>query len=186
MSDEDYIRLTGISKLQFDEVLSHLSTVRSTSVRSSRTALALLLVKLRTCLSLAVISTLFGLGIKSCSKAIHSARAALMTKFVPKHLGLAHINRNEVINTTGFANVLFRNSKSDVAINVYIEKSGNYSFQRRSYSVHKGKLLLKPMMLVANGGYILTVLGPYLADGEISDAKIAEHMLNSYVEDITN
>ena len=44
ISDEDYMRLTGISKLQFDEMLSHLSTVRSTSVRSSRTALALLLV----------------------------------------------------------------------------------------------------------------------------------------------
>ena len=194
MSDEDYIRLTGISKLQFDEVLSHLSTVRSTSVRSSRTALALLLVKLSTCLSLAVISTLFGIGIKFCSKAIPSARAALMTSFVPKHLGLAHINRNEAISnhTTVFANVLFGNSKSDVAITVadgtyiYIEKSGNYSFQRRSYSVHKGKLLLKPMMLVATDGYILTVLGPYLADGKISDAKISEHMLNSNVEDITN
>ena len=104
MSDVDYIMLTGISKLQFDEVLSHLSSVRSTSVRSSRTALAPLLVKIRIGLSLAVISTLFGIGKKSCRKAIHSARAALMTSFVPKHLGLAHINRNKVISnhTTAF------------------------------------------------------------------------------------
>ena len=175
-----YIRLTGISKLQFDEVLSHLSTVHSTSVRSSCAALALLLVKLRVGLSLTVISTLFRIGKKSCSKAIHSATAALMTSFVPKHLGLAHINRNEVISnhTATFANVLFGDSKSDVAIAVadgtyiYIEKSRNYSFQRRSYSVHKGKPLLKPMMLVATDGYILTVLGPYLADGKNSDGKL--------------
>ena len=194
MRDEDYIRLTGIWKLQFDEVLSHLSTVRSTSVRSSRTALALLLVKLRIGLSLTVISTLFGIGKKSCNKAIHSARAALMTSFVPKHLCLAHINRNEVISnhTTTFANVLFGDSKSDVAIAVadgtyiYIEKSGNYSFQRRFYSVHKGKPFLKPMMLVATDGYILTALGPYLVDGKNSDAKITEQMLNSNVEDITD
>ena len=98
MRDEDYNRLTGISKLQFDEVLSHLSTVHSTSVRSSRTVLALLLVKLRIGLSLTVISLLFGIGKKSCSKASHSASAALMTSFVPRHLGLAHNIRNEVIS----------------------------------------------------------------------------------------
>lgn len=80
-----------------------------------------------------------------------------MTSFVTKHLGSAHINRNEAISnhTTTFANVLLGDSKSDVAIAVadgtyiYIEKGGNYSFQKRSYSVHKGKPLLKPMMPVA-------------------------------------
>ncbi|MCG7879800.1 MAG: transposase family protein, partial [Candidatus Thiodiazotropha endolucinida] len=137
---------------------------------------------------------IFGIGKKTCSKAIHSVRTALMTSFVPKHLGLSHIDRTDVINnhTTAFANVLFGDSKSDVAIAVadgtyiYIEKSGNYSFQRRSYSVHKGQPLLKPMMLVASDGYILTVLGPYLADGKNSDAKITEHMLKSNAENITD
>ena len=42
------------------------------------------------------------------------------------------------------------------------------------------------MMLVTTDGYILTVLGPYLVDGESSDAKITEHMLNFNVEDITD
>lgn len=193
MTDEDYLRLTGITKAQFSEVHDSLSSLRSTSVRSSRTALALLLVKLRTGLSLSVLSTIFGIKKKSCSSAIHSARTALMTSFVPNHLGLSHIDRNKVINdhTTTFARVLFGDSKSDVAIAVadgtyiYIEKSANYSFQRRSYSVHKGKPLLKPMMLVASDGYILTVLGPYLADGKNSDAKITEHMMKSNVENIT-
>ena len=180
MSDEYYIRLTGISKLQFDGVLSHLSTVPSTSVKSSRSALTLLLVKLRTGLSLAVISTLFGIGKKSCSKAIHSAGAASMTSFVPKHLSLTHIIRNELVSnhTTTFADVLVGDSKSDVAIVVadrtyiYIEKSGNYSFHRRSYYVHKGKPLLKPMMLVASDDYILTELGPNLADGKNEMPKL--------------
>ena len=82
--------------------------------------------------------------------------------------------RDDAINnhTTTFANYLFGDSRSDIAIAVadgtyiYIEKGGNYSFQRRSYSVHKGQPLLKPMTLVSNDGYILTVMGPYLADGE--------------------
>lgn len=154
----------------------------------------MLLVKLRTGLSLAVLATLFGVKKSTCSKAIHLARVSLMSNFVPKYLGLPHIDRNKVIedHTTDFARVLFADSQRDVAIAVadgtyvYIEKSGDYSFQRRSYSVHKGRPLLKPMMLVATDGYILTVLGPYLADGKNSDAKITEHMLKSNSEDIRN
>ena len=192
MTDEDYMRLTGITKTQFDQVLEYIPSLRSTSIRSSRTALALLLVKLRTGLSLAILSTIFEIKKRYCGKAIHSARIALMATFVPKYLGLSHIDRDNLINnhTTTFAKVLFGDSRSDIAIAVadgtyiYIEKSGNYSFQRRSYSVHKGQPLLKPMMLVATDGYILTVIGPYLADGKNSDAKITEHMLNSNSENI--
>ena len=60
MTDEDYTRLTGITKDQFNIVHESLSSLRSTSSRSTRTALEMLLVKLRTGLSLAVLSTLFG------------------------------------------------------------------------------------------------------------------------------
>ena len=42
------------------------------------------------------------------------------------------------------------------------------------------------MMLVVTDGCILTVLGPYLADGKNSDAKITEHMLKSYSEYLRN
>ena len=69
--------------------------------------------------------------------AIHSARVSLTSNFVPKYLGLPHIERNKVIedHTTEFARVLFAESQRDVAVAdgtyVYIEKSGDYSFQRR-------------------------------------------------------
>ena len=88
--------------------------------------------------------------------------------------------------------MLFADSQTYISIAVadgtyiYIEKSGDYSFQRRSYSVHKGRPLVKPMMLVPTDGYILTVLGPYLADGNNSDARITEYMLKSNSEDIRN
>ena len=55
---------------------------------------------------------------------------------------------------------------------IYIEKSSNYSFQRGSYSVHKGQPLLKPIRLVITDGYILTFMGPYLADGKILMQKL--------------
>ena len=60
MTDEDYTRLTGITKDKFNIVHESLSSLRSTPSRSTRTALAMLLMKLRAGLSLAVLSTLFG------------------------------------------------------------------------------------------------------------------------------
>ena len=81
MTDEGYARLTGITKDQFNIVHKSLSSLRSTSSRSTRTALAMLLVKLRTGLSLAVLSTLFGVKKITCSRAIHSARVSMMSNF---------------------------------------------------------------------------------------------------------
>ena len=43
---------------------------------------------------------------------------------------------------------------------------------------------MKPMTLVASDGYILSELGPYLADGRNTDAKITEHMFKSNTENI--
>ena len=116
LSDSDYLRLTGIDKSQFETMHSCLTSVYSTEVRSSRTALALLLVKLRTGLSLPVLSTLFGIKKRACGKAIHSARQALMTDFVPQHLGFEHVSRAEIIenHTSAFARVMFKSNTENI------------------------------------------------------------------------
>ena len=86
-----------------------------------------------------------------------------------------------VNHTTEIARVLFADSQIDVTNTVandtyiYIEKSGDCAFQRCTYSVHKERPLIKPMLLGAINGYIFTVLGLYRADGNNSDAKITEH-----------
>ena len=59
--NSDYLRLIGIDKSQSEIMHRYLGSVRSTTSRSSRTALALLLVKIRTGLSLPILSTPFGL-----------------------------------------------------------------------------------------------------------------------------
>lgn len=38
---------------------------------------------------------------------------------------------------------------------IYTQKSSNYRFQRRSFSIHKGRPLVKLMILVSTTGYIL-------------------------------
>jgi len=125
-------------------------------------------------MSHSILSSLFGIQRRTIGKSIHSARKALMEDFVPNHLDLNHITREDFIrlHTRGMAKNLFAEGK-DVAILVadgtymYIEKSSNYSFQRRSFSMHKGRPLVKPMMIVSTTGYIWTSLVLTLLTGKI-------------------
>ena len=96
-----------------------------------------------------------------------------MRDFVPNNLGFKHITREEVIqnHTRQLAKDLLTNDiTSDPAIlvldgtYVYIQKSSNFSFSRRSYRMHKHRALVKPMIVVTTSGYFVFVLGPYLAD----------------------
>lgn len=59
----------------------------------------------------------------------------------------------------------------------YVYKSSNVSFARRSDSLHKHRLLLKPIMVVTTSGYIVSILGPYLSDSKNNDASILKHMI---------
>ena len=85
-----------------------------------------------------------------------------MMHHVPLYLGFQHISRESVIteHTTQTAKVIFGDGKTDekTAILVldgtyiYIQKSRDYSFARRSFSLHKGRPLVKPMMIVTTTG----------------------------------
>lgn len=63
-------------------------------MKSSHTALAVPLVKLRTGLPPSVISKLFDIKKKYCSRAYSFAREASITSFVPDYLGLSHFDKN--------------------------------------------------------------------------------------------
>ena len=55
---------------------------------------------------------------------------------------------------------------------IYIQKGGNYTFQRQTFSGHKHINLVKPIMKVGTDSFILSVLGLYLADGKNIDFAI--------------
>lgn len=94
-----------------------------------------------------------------------------MTDIVPRNLGFQHITREDIIqkHTRQLAKDLMTSSQ-DPAILVLdgtyvgIQKSSNFSFARRPYSLHKHRPLLKPGMVVTTKGYIVFILGPYLSD----------------------
>ena len=116
-----------------------------------------------------------------------------MTSFVPSNLGFQHISRDDVKRKhtrTLARELLVADVTSDPAIlvldgtYVYIQKSANFSFQRRSFSMHKHRPLVKPMMVVTTTGYIVSVLGPYLANSKNNDASILNHMVKTNTEEI--
>ena len=85
----------------------------------------------------------------SLQRAISSVRKALMNPFVPSKLGFSHITREEVIrnHTRPLAQSLFGDNTQAIIVldgtYIFIEKSNNFVFQRRSYSMHKGRPLVK-------------------------------------------
>lgn len=194
LTDADYLSLTGITKANFDDICSHLTTIRNNKNRSSRTCIALLLVKLRSGMSNRLLSTLFNIGKSSVRRAITSARKELSLNFTPKYIGFTHITREEILNhhTRPLAQELFGNIVDQPAIlildgtYVYIQKSNNFSFQRRTYSMHKNRPLVKPMIIVSTTGYIISILGPYLADHKNNDAGILKHNLKTNMESMNN
>ena len=129
--------------------------MRNTHIRSVRTALAVFLMKIRLGISNRVLASLFHLTNKRIvSYIIRSVREALMKDFTPHHIGLQHIDRQTVLNhhQTAIATELFTTSPNQVCIvmdgtYLYIEKSSNNEMQRKTYSSHKHRHLVKPMLI---------------------------------------
>ena len=112
---------------------------------------------------------------------------------MPFYLGFSHISREDVINkhTRNLAQLLFTENKEQVILvldgtYIYIQKSGNFQFQRQTYSMHKGRPLVKPMVIVTTSGYFISVIGQYLANSKNNDASILHHRIKNNIEEIKN
>ncbi|XP_062598202.1 uncharacterized protein LOC134259614 [Saccostrea cucullata] len=196
LTDEDYRNLTGLTRSEFDDLMSNIKEIRQSKSRSTRTCVAILLVKLKCALDNKMLATMFNMKKWQVRRAVSSARKALMSDFVPHNLGFGHISREEVIgqHTRPLAQELFSNGLTETpqallvldGTYIYIQKSNNFSFSRRSYSLHKHRPLIKPMMIVTTSGYIVSVLGPYLADTKNNDAGILNNMIQRNVEEMTD
>ncbi|XP_076107099.1 uncharacterized protein LOC143075538 [Mytilus galloprovincialis] len=191
LSDAEYISLTGIDKTSFSDLASHLVSIRDTKVRSSRTCLGIFLTKMRSGMSNKLMATIFNVGKDSIRRAVTTVRKNLMQTFVPKHLGFNHISRENLIenHTRPLAQTLFGNEFNPAILvidgtYIYIQKSGQFQFQRRTFSMHKHRPLVKPMVFVTTTGYFVSVMGPYLADSKNNDANILKHIIASDNEQI--
>ena len=187
---EDCINLTGLSQEQFDDLCSHIIIhVKNTPSRTPKTSIGIFLMKLKCALSNKLLSTLFKISVSSIRRAVHTVRHALMRLFVSLYLGFDCFTREDIIknHTRPLAKSLLCADGEKVILvldgtYIYIQKSKNFSFQRRSYSLHKSRPLVKPMVVVTTTGHFVAILGPYLAKN--NDASILNHMLQRNINDI--
>ncbi|CAF3140890.1 unnamed protein product [Rotaria sp. Silwood2] len=196
-TDQQYFILMGITKENYKNLCSSIppTSLRKTELRSANQAIGCLLVKLRLGLNNSVLATLFSFpDERVVSRVLESARLSLMDHFVPKHLGFEHISRRDLIDqhTRPLAKQLFSNPGDDKAIlildgtYIYVQKSASNILQRRTFSMHKGRPLIKPMMIVSSDGYIISVVGPYLADFKNNDSSMTKHIILNNREGVTD
>lgn len=127
--------------------------------------------------------------------AVSTVWRSLSRRFVRENIGLEAINRVDFINqhVTPFANELY-NGQPNIpraivicdAIYAYIHKSSNFRALRQSYSMHKGRHLLKPILIVVTDGYILAILGPYFSDYYNNDAAILQNVFVRDAQALSN
>ena len=92
-----------------------------------------------------VLSTVFGISKSSIEKAVSAVGEALATNFVPHFWGFDNISRSDVIenHSRPLAQNLFCNGRETILVlygtYIYLQKSGTFLFQRRTYSMHKWK-----------------------------------------------
>ena len=138
-------------------MLNYLADMRNSSARSIRVALAVYLTKLRQGISNSMIATIFRSSHRRLvSNIIQQVRHQLKNSFVHKCLGFNHMTRDDVLtyHQTSIASKLLASQPDQVGViidgtHLYIQKPSNNLLQRRTYSMHKHRNLLKPMIVTA-------------------------------------
>jgi len=107
----------------------------------------------------------------------------LIIRFAPQNIGLNAITREQYIqqHVTKFANTLYNEEENVTKVIAcidgtysYIEKSSNFQALRQSYCLHKGRHLVKLVLIVALDGYILDIHNSYFSDARNNDAAMLE------------
>lgn len=62
---------------------------------------------------------------------------------------------------------------------IYMQKSQQFKFKRKCYSLHKHRPLVKLMVFVSTSGYIFSVIGLYYSDRKNNDAQILKHIIQN-------
>jgi hypothetical protein len=153
VSNQNHEIMLGVSKENF---MQHPSYIESRLYNSRRKctciAFAIFLMKHRLNLSHSVSACLFGNGLtkQRVCYMFHAIKDVLMLVFVPTFLGFNSISREDyILNHNTFLAKTLLGADDNQAIYVldgtylYIQKSRNYTTQRRTYSMHKYRNLVK-------------------------------------------
>ncbi len=166
-ADEAYVELLGLTKDHFGELFEYVREgLHSSANRSPRNALAIFLAKMRLGVSQRVLARLFGIKDQATiSHTFHRVTQLLAKNFVPKHLGFLHLSRDEIMrrHLPSFVRKMFELEDGKLVFILdgtyfFIQSSGDFVLQGKTYSSHKHRHLVKFMMIVTPDGYVSNLL----------------------------
>lgn len=154
------LSLTGLTIRQFFNLFNSIKEKWQHSF-NLKNILFLYLVRLRHGISISKTINIFPLlNERTIYDQFKKLRIFLVNNFVASNLGINNITREEMNTkyTKSISKKLY-NADDDSIVTVwdgtyvYIEKSSNYKFQKETYSLHKGRNLVKMMMVVSTTGF---------------------------------
>lgn len=184
INESEFHTWTGLTKEQFSLLLERVTNLN----QKKKTTLAAVLVKMRTGDSNLRLASLFKMSESKFQKLLRTGREALMAEYVPERVGFDHMTREAVVQRNLIVpEGIFGNPGQPIhqrkalticdGTYVYHQKSTNYFFQRKTYSSHKYRHLLKPMLYVCCDGHIIEVSGAHSAtqsDADITTMRIEQ------------
>lgn len=172
---------TGLSTSQLHEVLAYLETFEL-AVHDKELSLGVYLSRLRRGYTFEELAVKWQISRNTASKYCNLIRTSLTQSLVSKYLRFPHNREEALVYLTETSKIFYCPGGDKIVVifdgaYLFIQKGADFSIQRNTYSMHKSRNLIKPMVPVYPDCYIAGVFGPY--PGKKNDASIMNELLES-------
>lgn len=184
-SDKVVQRETGLTPAQFNDLLSVLPTLQVSfgSSQKASDALYMYLMKMRNGWPDEDIGNIFNVSATTIGRKIKTVRSSLERDFVGSHINCIKTREELIEQSTDMCQALFSSKHSPKVVlicdgtYIFVNKSRNYAFQKKTYTDQKKRNFVRIMMCVTANGTIIYATGPYKASD--NDAKVLREMDDS-------
>ena len=182
LSDKEVRVSCGLHKAQLKRVVDELS---SDNIHLNITHLFVACSVWYQDISYSYASILFNYNDKCyVSQIISGVVIILFNHWAPKYLGSEYWTKDKILNAhiPEFVNILYPNDNIIGAVDatyLYSQKSQkNYQYQKATYSNYKHLNLQKEHVFCTLDGFVISVDGPYFADGHNNDDIMWDSIIN--------
>lgn len=164
-------RNTSLTLDQFNDLLAKLPSLINSFQNPSHAEVALYmyLMKMRTGLPSDDIGRFFSVTRVTVERQLSKVRAAMNSDFVFENVNYVRSRDELLASNTDMGRGIFRTVEEDKlplvcdGTYIYVNKSSNHEFQKKTYTSKKKRNFLKIMMYVTCNGTIVYAFGPYPA-----------------------
>lgn len=185
-SDFEFKTETGLTRGQFENLFQQLPSMSQVFAydKNNETAvnsLYLYLMKLRTARTHDDIGLAFGITRFTVTERMKKVRKVLEQDFVFKHVNYERTREELAAKTSLLSQTLFCGGDTTCPVlvvdgtYVYVQKSSNYEFQKKSYSDQKKRNFVRVMVCTTTDGTVVFVLGPFPAS--TNDASVMSSLV---------